>query len=312
MECKTSAGVSLGTVNDYIIYQNVPTPDVKVSINNGESKTYTASVQLGIYATYATACRYSEDRVSWTDWRKYSTSQQWFSLKSVNGIHTVYVQCENQYGDIGEGSSSIYLQKDPDDVPTDLSILINNGASSTSSSSVTLTLNALHATDCRYKNEGDSWGSWTSYIKRSYWSLSSGSGTKTVYYQCRNDLGTSKTVSASIKLTSQKPTVTITSPTSDETISDDTVFLRFTVSSSENYVSCTYTCNGVSISAGNVPTGQEVTKTLIVEGAQMPDACGFPDSGKFSTSVTCTDGSGNSGSSGTVSFIWTKWVGPVT
>jgi len=312
MECKTSAGVSLGVVSDNIIYQNIPTPDVKVSINNGASKTYTTSVQLTIYSTYATACRYSEDRVSWTDWNKYTT-QRWFSLKSVNGIHTVYVQCENQYGDIGEGSASIFLQKDPDDVPTELSILINGGSSSTSSSSVTLTLNARHATDCRYMNDGESWSSWSSFTRKTYWSLSPGSGTKTVYYQCRNDIGTSRTTQSSIQVASQKPVVSISSPTDGEMVSDETILLKFKATSSENYLSCTYTCNGKELSAGNVPTGQEITKTLIVEGAPMPDYCGLPAAGsRFSTSVTCTDGSGNSGSSSLVTFIWTKWVGPLT
>jgi len=73
--------------------------------------------------------------------------------------------------------------------PQNLSVSINSGATYTTSTSVTLTLYAEGAYGCRFRNENLAWSAWESYTTSKAWTLSSGDGTKTVYYQCNDTAG---------------------------------------------------------------------------------------------------------------------------
>jgi hypothetical protein len=92
------------------------------------------------------------------------------------------------------------------------SIVINNGDASTTSTSVTLTLTYSDATSgvyqVRYSNDGSSWSSWESASATKAWTLTSGDGTKTVYYQIRDAGLLSSTYSDTISLQSPSPTPT--------------------------------------------------------------------------------------------------------
>ncbi|MBI2523456.1 hypothetical protein HYW19_03630, partial [Candidatus Woesearchaeota archaeon] len=70
-------------------------------------------------------------------------------------------------------------------------IIINSGDSKTASSSVTLTLTYSDAgsgiKDCRYSNDASTWSAWESCSATKAWTLSSGDGTKTVYYEVRDN-----------------------------------------------------------------------------------------------------------------------------
>lgn len=72
--------------------------------------------------------------------------------------------------------------------PSDLSIKINDGKKYVNSHEVTLYLNAVNATECRYKNDEDTeWSDWEPYVTSKKWKLSNGtSGERIVAYQCRN------------------------------------------------------------------------------------------------------------------------------
>lgn len=61
--------------------------------------------------------------------------------------------------------------------------LIDNGAATTASSAVTLYHKATGAEKFRVRNESGSWGAWTNYASTSSWTLSAGTGTKTVTVQ---------------------------------------------------------------------------------------------------------------------------------
>jgi hypothetical protein len=94
------------------------------------------------------------------------------------------------------------------------SIQINNGESYTTSNSVTLTLSATDAvsgvSQVRYSNDGSTSGSWESASASKAWTLVSGDGAKTVYYQIKDNAGLTSSYSATITLQSPTPTPTPT------------------------------------------------------------------------------------------------------
>ncbi len=91
--------------------------------------------------------------------------------------------------------------------PTNLTVVINDGAETTNSRNVTLTLSATNATECRLNNDGISWSNWFNYTKTRDWTLSEAPGTKTVYYQCRNKFGNSTIVYDTIDFVAPKTTL---------------------------------------------------------------------------------------------------------
>jgi len=103
-------------------------------------------------------------------------------------------------------------------VPINLTIIINGGDETTDSRNVTLTLSAKNATECRLNNDGINWSDWFSYTSIKEWELSPAPGTKTVYFQCRNEFGNSTIVYDKINYVVPKTTlptgyVILTNPT---------------------------------------------------------------------------------------------------
>jgi hypothetical protein len=87
---------------------------------------------------------------------------------------------------------------------------INGGATSTSSSTVTLTVSATDSvsgiSQIRFSNDG-TWdqSSWEPYTSTSSWQLTSGDDVKTVYCQIQDNAGLITTVNSSIILSSTQP-----------------------------------------------------------------------------------------------------------
>jgi len=95
------------------------------------------------------------------------------------------------------------------------SIIINNDATYTTSTSVTLTLTASDATSgvyqMRFSNDGTTWTDWEAYTTPKSWTLPPGDGTKTVYYQIKDVAGlVSITYSDTIVLDTTSPSGSIT------------------------------------------------------------------------------------------------------
>ena len=100
------------------------------------------------------------------------------------------------------------------------SISINSGDTYTDTTSVTLSLtysdSGSGVDECRYKNSGGSWTSWQTCTPTKSWTLTTGDGTKTVYYQVRDRAGNIRQVYDSIVLDTTKPSVTVNSPNGGE------------------------------------------------------------------------------------------------
>jgi len=107
----------------------------------------------------------------------------------------------------GDGSIKAWFNEDT--TPPSASISINSGATYTTTTSVTLSLtysdSGSGVDKCRYKNSGGSWTSWQSCTSTKPWTLSSGDGTKTVYYQVRDKAGNIREVSDTIILDTTPP-----------------------------------------------------------------------------------------------------------
>lgn len=109
-------------------------------------------------------------------------------------------------------------------------IQVNNGAGSTSSVSVTLTLTAQDTTSgvdkVRFSNSG-SWdnAAWETFAASKTWTLTDGDGTKIVYYQIRDNSGLTQVYNATISLqtqTSSSPTPSSSTSSSSSSSSSST------------------------------------------------------------------------------------------
>jgi hypothetical protein len=96
--------------------------------------------------------------------------------------------------------------------PPQGSMLINGGATSTSSNAVTLTISATDPlsgiSQIRFSNDG-TWtqSTWEPYANTVSWQLTSGDGTKTVYCQIEDNAGLTTAVSSSIILSTPQPAI---------------------------------------------------------------------------------------------------------
>ena len=197
-QVKDVAGLVSSTFNSTIILDTTPPTYVKLYINLGAAYTNSTKVSLAVAAGDSGGLnnaleRFSNDGASWSNWFDIHASYDW-TLTPGDGIKTVYIQLKDNAGLVnGTESSSIIL----DTMPPTGSILINGGAASTSSTSVTLALSYTDAlsgvSQVRYSNDGASWTAWETSATSKPWTLTPGEGTKTVYYQIKDNAGLTST-----------------------------------------------------------------------------------------------------------------------
>ena len=209
-----------------------------ILINDGDAFTSSFSVALSSGANELTSgvyqVRYSNDDV-WDieAWEFPTVSKSW-TLTSGDGIKTVYCQIKDNAGLVSSTySDTITLSTTFPGV----SIVINNGDASTLSVSVTLALTYSDASgvyEVRYSND-DVWDNenWEMPTKNRTWSLTSGEGTKSVYYQVKNYAGlTSITYSDTIILETTPTSTPTATPTPSPSLSPSvTPTVRPTVTS---------------------------------------------------------------------------------
>ena len=202
-QCKNEANQESTVVSD-TVYLDTHKGPISVAINNEAEWTSSRDVTLGLYCHAAYQCRYRNEHGDWSAWSSYSTRNRW-TLSSGEGDKTVYYNCKDSSGrDLGTASADIYYASKEPKPPSSMSIKINGGDSHTSSADVYLTLHAKDADTCRLSNDGRSWSSFQKYTTSMDWTLTSGEGKKTVYYQCKNYYGKSD-AHASIYLDDSPP-----------------------------------------------------------------------------------------------------------
>ncbi len=205
VSCPAVAGgvVYVGSGDNHV-YAFWEFPPPTVTVFSPENKIY--AVNTGI------ALNYTIDQI--TSWVGYSLDGQPNATLAGNttlpimldGAHSLIVYGNGTTGIMG-ASATVYFSID---TPPTGSILINNGDAYTGSTSVTLTLNysdpGSGVSQVRYSNDASTWSGWESASSTKAWSLSSGDGTKTVYYQIRDNGGhISTTYSDTIILDTSTP-----------------------------------------------------------------------------------------------------------
>ena len=227
-QLKDNAGNISPITSDSIILDTEP-PSATISINEGDE--YTNSTSVTLYLQYSDnegidQVRYSNDGISYTNWEQPSETKSW-TLLSEDGIKTVYAQIRDRAGlNSNFVSDTIILDTTP---PTG-SIEINNGASSTTSTSVTITPSATDANgvnQMRLRNNIGDWSDWTE-VSIKTWTLTSGFGLKTVFAQFKDNTGLiSSEFAATINLVESEPSPTPTSSPTPSEIGNVIIFVKY-------------------------------------------------------------------------------------
>jgi hypothetical protein len=163
-------------------------PSGSVQINNGAPMTDTKDVVLNLNVVDAQnysnlEVNISNDKVTWSGWRGYTPTVSW-QLSEGEGVKTVYVQ----YRDSGSKTSPIYSDSIiyRQSIPTiqTSNIQINNNASYTNKTGVTLTIqnpdNNLY-TYMSFSQDLVKWTGWETYKETKGISLTGQDGEKWVY-----------------------------------------------------------------------------------------------------------------------------------
>ncbi|WP_431026888.1 S-layer homology domain-containing protein [Lysinibacillus sp. LZ02] len=181
-------------------------PAGTLAINNGATGTNTENVTLSLTGTDANGpieMRFSNDDVTWSGWEAFSSSKSW-TLSAGEGAKTVYVQLRDAASNTSSFSNSIILDQTP---PTG-TLAINNGASSTNTENVTLSLTGIDANgpiEMRFSNDNVTWGGWEPFASTKPYTLLSGEGTKTVYMQLKDVAGNSSSAYSATIILDQTP-----------------------------------------------------------------------------------------------------------
>ena len=210
LQLRDTAGNVATAVSDTITVEVNP-PLGEVAINDGATWTNQVTVTLTLTATDAGSgvarMRLREAGGVWGSWIDYTAAYS-FTLSGGDGTKTVEVQYEDGYGRQTDTlDDSIVL----DTAAPSGSISVNDDATYTNSTSVTLSLSGSDATSgvaqmC-FSNDGTNWSDWESYDTSKAWTLASGDGTKTVYVKYQDNAGNVSTpYTDTITLDTTEPT----------------------------------------------------------------------------------------------------------
>ena len=190
---------------DSIIY-DPSAPTGTILINNGAETTTTTAVTLNLLATDTGGSGLSMMRLrnfdvnTWSEWEPYNRTKTWI-LSEGAGNKTVLVQFKDAAGNIsdaGPNAGGYQAYKDSiifDPIAPTGTILINNGAETTTTTAVTLNLLATDTggsglSMMRFRNfDVNTWSEWEPYNRTKAWTLSEGAGNKTVLAQFKDAAG---------------------------------------------------------------------------------------------------------------------------
>ena len=121
--------------------KTAPTGSITTSSNYVNTSTVTLALSAADSNSGVAQMHFSNDNNEWSIWEPYATSKTW-NLKSGDGTKTVYYQIKDNAGLLSSTySDTITLVTSP---PTG-SIIINNGAAYTNTTTVNITLSATDA-----------------------------------------------------------------------------------------------------------------------------------------------------------------------
>ena len=194
-----------------------------VSINSPRAgNSYNAKFDISVTATDDASgvdrVEYQIDKGAWSvlpvsnpSGGRYKTT--WAPTSADNGTHSIGFRATDEAGNTSQ-PFSITITIDVNNAPPTGSVTINNGAAYTTTTAVTLSLNATGTGGGVAKmclSNTSACTAWEDYAPIKAWTLSSGDGNKTVYVWYEDSLGASNTTphSASIILDATSPVLTV-------------------------------------------------------------------------------------------------------
>ncbi|WP_164744463.1 S-layer homology domain-containing protein [Paenibacillus xylaniclasticus] len=183
-------------------------PTGSIIINGGQTATNSQDVTLTLTGSDPEndplMMSFNADGGPWTTPVVFGTSAT-YTLPAVEGTRTINFKVTDSQGLSHTSSSTIILDKT---APTG-TLSINNGASVTSSTSVTLGITASDSlspsVEMRLSNDGSTWSAWEPAAASMLWTLASGDGNKTVRLQLRDIAGNTVEITDSIVLDTVPP-----------------------------------------------------------------------------------------------------------
>ena len=188
-------------------------PSGSITIDGDATYATSTAVNLILSASDATSgvsqmC-FSNDGITYSGWQGYAISASW-ALSTGDGTKTVYVRYKDNAGNISAPFSDTIVL---DTAAPSGSVSINDGASYTNTTLVTLTLSADDAfsgvAQMSFSNDETNWSDWEVHRTGRSWTLTPGDGTKTVYVRYKDNAGNIATYSDTIILDATPPSSTV-------------------------------------------------------------------------------------------------------
>jgi hypothetical protein len=201
---KDIAGNEGEIASESIVFDTTSPQELEMLIEGGEQYTNTEQVQLQLNAVDTLSgidqMSFSLDRITWTVWEGFKIGKT-FTLTS-EGVNTIHFRVSDKAGNTAEISDQIIFDKTP---PHSLYIFINNGAKTTSSTTLLLEHIAMDdlsgVSKLSYSQDGYTWTNWEEYSSMTQMELSMVEGEKTIYFRVMDHaLNIADPVSASIYL----------------------------------------------------------------------------------------------------------------
>jgi cytochrome c oxidase assembly protein Cox11 len=170
----------------------VPPGITSLQINDGAASTGSKTVLLNNTATNKPTHYMASESSSFEGarWTFYSVKPR-FTLSPGAGTKAVYLKVKNKEGESSVASDTIALV-----APTVTSFQTNNGAANTASRTVTLNNTTSIKPTHFMASESSSFvgARWMFYSVQPRFTLSTGAGTKTIYFKVKNSIGESPVV----------------------------------------------------------------------------------------------------------------------
>ena len=197
------------TVSDTIILDSTPPFGLSIFINNNSKFTNSTNVQVKLTGydslSGVSSMSFSLDNLKWTSWEPFKEIKH-LQLHGEDGEKQILLKLRDKAGNIAYTSDSIILDTTP---PILLSVTIDNGSFSTTSTNVTLKLSAFDPISgvfqMSFSSEKYSWTKWEKFSELRIYFLAPGDGEKTIFFRVLDRAGNiAEPVSSSIILVTVK------------------------------------------------------------------------------------------------------------
>ncbi len=191
---RDAAGNETPVISNTINVDSTP-PSGSLTINDGAPFTTSSNVTLNITQSDTggsddVQMQFSNDNGTWSEWENASLTKPW-TLENGDGEKTVYVKLKDA---AGNETPVISNTINVDSTPPTGSLTINDGASFTASSNVTLNITQSDTggsgdVQMQFSNDNGIWSEWENVAATKPWTLENGDGEKTVYVKLKDAAG---------------------------------------------------------------------------------------------------------------------------